>query len=415
MIKIAIIGAGISGMTVAHLLKDKYCVTVYEKESTPGGLIRCRRVNGSLFHMCGGHVFNSNRQDVLDCFFGIVNKDEFVKKNRNSTIIMENGHFVPYPIENHIYCLDENLQRAFIEDCVKSIKKSAFSQNTYENFEDFLKHRFGETLYKIYFQPYNEKIWRKDLKKIPLSWLDGKLPAPTVEDMLFNNINRIEEKQFVHSVFWYPQNNGSQYIADTFAKNINIIYGTEINRIDYWDGKWIIENDFYDKVFFCGNIKDLIKILNGIDITRFFEDIESLDYHGTTSVFCEIAPNPYTWIYQPSRKHLSHRIICTGNFSPNNNALERLTATVEFTDAISKVEIEKNLQLMPYNPKYIDSNYTEYAYPIQNNKTRAIIKELKAMMCQYNFFFTGRFADWEYYNMDSAIGAAMDLINSNKI
>ena len=25
------------------------------------------------------------------------------------------------------------------------------------------------------------------------------------------------------------------------------------------------------------------------------------------------------------------------------------------------------------------------------------------------FYFTGRFADWEYYNMDIAMGAAMDL------
>ena len=66
MQKIAIIGAGVSGLSAAHFLKDKYEVTVFEKEDRPGGLIKCRRVNGSLFHTCGGHVFNSKRQDVLD-------------------------------------------------------------------------------------------------------------------------------------------------------------------------------------------------------------------------------------------------------------------------------------------------------------------------------------------------------------
>ena len=44
MKKIAIIGAGISGLSSAHFLKDHYDVTVFEKESTPGGLIRCERV-----------------------------------------------------------------------------------------------------------------------------------------------------------------------------------------------------------------------------------------------------------------------------------------------------------------------------------------------------------------------------------
>lgn len=36
--KVAVIGAGISGLTVAQLLKDKYHVTVYEKDDKPGGL-----------------------------------------------------------------------------------------------------------------------------------------------------------------------------------------------------------------------------------------------------------------------------------------------------------------------------------------------------------------------------------------
>ena len=72
-----------------------------------------------------------------------------------------------------------------------------------DNFEEFLKYRFGETLYELYFKPYNEKVWRRDLKYVPLSWLEGKLPMPTVAEMIFNNINHVKEKQFVHSTFWY--------------------------------------------------------------------------------------------------------------------------------------------------------------------------------------------------------------------
>ena len=64
---------------------------------------------------------------------------------------------------------------------------------------------------------------------------------------------------------------------------------------------------------------------------------------------------------------------------------------------------------MPYNPQYISHYYNQFTYPIQDNNTRDIIKNLKKDLSQYNFFFTGRFADWEYYNMDVAIGAAMDL------
>jgi UDP-galactopyranose mutase len=38
-----------------------------------------------------------------------------------------------------------------------------------------------------------------------------------------------------------------------------------------------------------------------------------------------------------------------------------------------------------------------------------MIKDLKSVLAPTGFFFTGRFADWEYYNMNVAIGAAMDL------
>ena len=39
-----------------------------------------------------------------------------------------------------------------------------------------------------------------------------------------------------------------------------------------------------------------------------------------------------------------------------------------------------------------------------------MIKSLKDALALSGFYFTGRFADWEYYNMDVAMGAAMDLV-----
>jgi hypothetical protein len=158
----------------------------------------------------------------------------------------------------------------------------------------------------------------------------------------------------------------------------------------------------------------MANIINGVDISEYKKQIEELEYHGTTAVFCEIDANPYSWIYLPSRGHESHRIICTGNFSPTNNNLSalsngRITGTIEFTDEISRENILDNLNRIPLNPKYLAHKYNQYTYPIQDKNTRNMIKDLKSVLAPTGFFFTGRFADWEYYNMDVAIGAAMDL------
>lgn len=418
MQNVAIIGAGISGLSTAHFLKNKYEVVLFEKEDAAGGLIKCRRVNGNLFHTCGGHVFNSKRQDVLDWFWSkFVREKEFSKADRNACVFMDQEPtIVPYPIESHMYLFDEETQKSFYKDLEEIDKfKGLNAQFTdYDSFGDFLRWRFGRTLYDIYFEPYNKKVWRRDLSTVPMSWMEGKLPMPTTQEIRNNNANKVEEKTFVHATFWYEKMNGSQYIADKLAEGLNIKYNSDVNSIKHIGDKWLVCGEVFDKVVFCGNIKDMAKMIENVNIDKHQQQITNLEYHGTTAVFCEIDANPYSWIYQPSRKHESHRIICTGNFAPTNNNVSnipegRITATIEFTDAISKEDIIDNLNRIPLNPKYLDHKYNQYTYPIQDTNTRTMIKELKAELAPIGFYFTGRFADWEYYNMDVAIGAAMDL------
>lgn len=334
------------------------------------------------------------------------------------SLCLVGGGKIPYPIENHVYLFDDDIQKAFYEDLneIDMVKGVNAKFTDYDNFGDFLRWRFGKTLYNLYFQPYNEKVWRRDLTTIPMSWMEGKLPMPTTQEMRDNNANKVEEKSFVHSTFWYEKRDGSQFIADRLAEGLDIHYNADIQNLKYANGKWIVAGQEFDKVIFCGNIKDMVKMIEGVDVESYKKPVEALEYHGTTAVFCEIDKNPYSWIYQPSREHESHRIICTGNFAESNNSTalpkSRITATIEFTDEISRDDIMDNLTRIPLHPKYLDHQYNKYTYPIQDAHTRDLIKQLKAVLAPNGFFFTGRFADWEYYNMDIAIGAAMKLSQS---
>lgn len=403
--KIAVIGGGVSGLSIANLLKDRFEVIVFEKESKPGGLIRCERINGVLYHLVGGHVFNSKRQDVLDWFWGFFDKEqEFTKISRNAVISLFDK-MVGYPIENHLYELPLNVAKKVI---VELLHREQLAEIP-ENFEVFLRQMFGETLYNLYFKPYNEKIWRRSLREVPLSWLEGKLPMPAVEEIMFNNIHHIKEKEMVHSSFYYAKNNGSQFIADRLAKDVSVRYNASVSSIIRNQGGWLVNGEQFDIVVFCGNVTSLPQLVSGIDFDSFHQPIDVLQYHGTTSVLCEIQSNPYSWIYMPNSDHLSHRIICTGNFSPTNNAQGKLSCTIEFTDSISQEDIMHNLKSIPLSPKYLAHHYTPYTYPIQGKDTRGMITALKKTFEPHNLFLLGRFAEWEYYNMDAAIGAAMSL------
>lgn len=405
MKKYIVIGAGMAGLATARLLQEKGNeVVVFERDGRPGGMIQCDIVEGCLFHRTGGHVFNTRRQDVMDWFWKHFDKEkEFTRTLRNSAIVFDDGLTVPYPVENHVYCFDAPTQKAFINDLLTLAKEPKEPHN----FEEFLKGRFGETLYGLYFQPYNYKVWRRDLSEVPLSWLEGKLPMPTVEEMIYNNMNHVEERQFVHSSFYYPVRGGSQFLADRLAEGLDVRYHTPVDSIGKRDGRLAVGGETCDRVVFCGNVKRLPGMFR---LDAFEREIAGLKAHGTTSVFCEIDRNPYSWLYLPGRKHEAHRIICTGNFSENNNAGGKMTATVEFTDRWAEDAILDNLSRVPFHPKYLTHHYEEYTYPIQDRGTRDMIAALKARLAEDGIYLVGRFAEWEYCNMDVAIGAAIDLV-----
>lgn len=404
--RIAVIGGGISGLSVSRMLTEKgYSVVVYEKESSPGGLVRCERVNGILYHRVGGHVFNSRNSQVLDWFWKQFNKEDFTLATRRAVVYMENGSKVDYPIENHLYQMSEEMRSAVLDDLL-DIAANGYPDDS--NFDDFLRHRFGETLYREYFAPYNHKIWRRNLKDVPLSWLEGKLPMPTVKEILAANIEQTKEMNMVHSTFHYPKHGGSQHVADTLAHGLDIRYNTPVTVIHRTGNLWQINGELFDVIIYCANIKDLPNMIQGVDID--ISPVKSLEAHGTTSVLCEIDSNPYSWVYMPSAQHESHRVICTGNFAESNSPTDKSTATIEFTMPLTKVEILEQLEHIPFHPHYITHRYTQASYPVQTTETKDIISAAKQQLCPFNMYLLGRFAEWEYYNMDAAMAAAMKLV-----
>ncbi|MBR1998811.1 MAG: FAD-dependent oxidoreductase [Akkermansia sp.] len=401
----AIIGGGVSGLSTACMLREAGCeVTVFEKESTPGGLVRCVRVEGILYHCVGGHVFNSRKQEVLDWFWQHLDKNDFQLATRNAVVSLEDGTKVDYPIENHLYQMQESLRSAIIDDLLQ-IAAEGYAQA--DNFDEFLRNRFGNTLYNEYFAPYNRKIWRRKLTDVPLTWLEGKLPMPTVKEILEANIGQVKEMKMVHSTFHYPKQGGSQHIADSLAAGLDVRYNSPVDLLEKVGNQWCVNGEVFDAVIFCGNIKHLPAMLKGINVD--LSGVERLSAHGTTSVLCEVEANPYSWVYMPSAQHESHRVICTGNFAESNSPAGMSTATIEFTLQLDKEEILKQLQLIPFSPRYIAHHYCPYTYPVQTSETPAIIADAKAQLAPHGIYLLGRFAEWEYYNMDAAMAAAMKL------
>ena len=297
--KVAIIGAGISGISASKLLSERGIVSkVFERSEKNGGLISCEVVNGVLFHKVGGHVFNTKDAEVKEWFFNHFDiSREFTNAPRNAKIEIKNT-LIDYPIENHIYQLPEEISKKIISELLES------TEIDNSNFKNYLKTSFGKTLFELYFNPYNEKIWRKNLEKISLEWLKNKLPMPDKVDILLNNIYKKQESNMAHSTFYYPLKGGSQFIIDRLSNGLTINNNCKVENIKKVESGWLIENEYFTHVIYTGNVKALNGLIKNIEImTINDEDFQS---HGTTTVLCTVKKNDLSWLYLPENYTKAH-------------------------------------------------------------------------------------------------------------
>lgn len=412
--KIAIIGAGISGLSMAQLLKSEHEVDIFEKKKETGGLLHCARINGNLFHLVGGHVFNSKNKEVLEWFWKFFDRDsEFLMAKRNAKIWLDNK-FLNYPIENSLYSLDDKIVKQIIKEILELNAKENKDPLSYSNFESFLKGNFGKTLFELYFKPYNQKIWKRELSSIPVEWLEGKLPMPRYEETIIRNILRSNEEKMVHSTFFYPKVNGSQFIIDRLSEDLNIIRNIEVKKLKKINNKWIINNsNEYDHIIYCGDVRDLPSILElkNSPLNKFVSSLEKLQSNGTSNILCECDENDISWLYMPGNETDAHRIIYTGNFSETNNNLEngRKTCVVEFSGDVSDEVMKEQIKKLPGNLVPIATNHQRDSYIIHNKNTKLIISQVKESLNPIGISLLGRFAEWEYFNMDACIESAMNL------
>ena len=324
MKKVLIIGSGISGLSIGRMLSDKYDLEILEREEQCGGMIKCERVNGNLFHKVGGHVFNSHNQDVLNWFWGQFNRDEeFLKALRNAKIHL-GGQIIGYPLENFLYQLPEQKLKPIVEELLQKLSEKKIYISDYRNFKDFLIGNFGNELYELYFGPYNSKIWNTNLENVPLDWLDGKLPMPNLHEVIYNNIVKKEESNMVHSSFFYAKKDGSQFIVNRLAEGLPINCSYNVSSIELIDNNHLTVNNgdrIADVLIYCGDVRQLHKMIQIKDapLQEALLKVAVLPSNGTSNVLCETDPNDLSWLYLPELKYKAHRIIYTGNFSSTNN------------------------------------------------------------------------------------------------
>lgn len=354
-----IVGAGISGATLARKLADiGETVLVIEKRDHIGGNTYdyIDEHTGIRLSKYGAHIFHTNNDEVWE----FVNKYSAWKPYQHRVLSYVKERYVPVPVNiktvNDLFNL--NIKNEI--EMGKWLDKVQV-KGEINNSRDAALSRVGLDLYELMFENYTKKQWDIYPEDLEPSVLER---IPVRYDFY--------DRYFSDKYEGLPENGYTNFVKNILDhKNIKVELKTEYN--DSFTG--------YNKIFFTGKIdsyfQDKFGKLEYRSLDFSYETIKVKDYQPAAVVNYPSLDYPYT------------RVIDYKKFYP--------------------VSTDYSIIAKEYS-----SNTGEEYYPVPTPKNReiyALYQKEAQKLEDKGIFFVGRLAEYKYYNMDQAIASSIELFN----
>jgi UDP-galactopyranose mutase len=163
---VLIIGAGLTGCTLAHRLGQEGVRSVLlERADVPGGLIRSEHMNGVLYEPHGSHIFHTEDEEV----WRLANAMTPFNDYRHRVDIVADAQILNWPI------LLSDIDKQSNADEIRAqlaeregIDATARAQAS--NFEEWCLELMGPILYERFIRPYTEKQWGRPARELSAQW-----------------------------------------------------------------------------------------------------------------------------------------------------------------------------------------------------------------------------------------------------
>ncbi|HIH26702.1 MAG TPA: NAD(P)-binding protein [Methanoregulaceae archaeon] len=430
-VKTAILGGGLSGLTLAHILAGRgEDVLVLEAEEAIGGLCRSRTGDGFCFDTGGSHIIFSRDSEVLGFMLSVLGENRAERK-RNTKIFYKD-RFVKYPFENGL----SGLPREDLYLCLSEYIKTLIAAEKGElppvvSFRDWIYTTFGAGIAECYLMPYNRKIWNYPPEQMSAHWVEGRVPRPPVEDIIRSAIG-IETEGYTHqAVFSYPLHGGIEALVRAIAEPVmdRVTCGFGASRIRRTPGGWEITDGTRTvragKLISTIPLQNLLPALDGVP-AAVREALGALRYNSVCSVFIGVRGEvpPISWLYVPMPETgLFNRVSFPSNFStavaPEGCSSVLAEITYNDGDPVTGMKDDEiighvisSLESMGLIRKdaVVSSGIARhrFAYVVYDLDYLKNIRTVRDYCREIGIDLVGRFAQFEYLNMDGCIRSVMD-------
>ena len=429
--KTAILGAGVSGLSLARFLIEGGVpaadLHIFEASAEVGGLCRSKTVDGFTYDRAGGHILYSKDAAARDWMVACTGGPEAFVETERQTRIRFGDRWVHYPFENGLCDLPAEVNRECIEGYIAAWKAREDSGSEAPgDFDAWVRWRFGEGIHRHFMRPYNEKIWKRDLSELGSSWVAGRVPEAPLEDVIKAS-EGVRTEGYVHqSVFQYPRHGGFQAITDGIAELVaeRVRLSTPATHLARTPQGWRVDGEDFDLVVSTLPLDELPRIVEGLDAAAA-QAMGELTYNSLSSILLALnsdeQPN-YSWVYLPhADQGPANRVTYISNYSSWNapagcaglqcevnwrgdGAAPPEALADEVIAGLESAGLLRRDQVLFHDRCDERHAYIVYTHGF-NERRELAIQSLEGM----GLLPLGRFGRYNYHNSDQCVIAAREL------
>jgi len=409
-----IIGAGISGLTIANQLHPhKECI-ILEKENVPGGLSTTYLSEGFRFDY-SGHYFHFQGFDEIKSYLETFS--EFKSFNRQSKTALLN-HLIPFPVQFHLSYLPSTIrQRIYNEMMNPPLTTSRFN-----NLNDFLYNHFGPTLYELFFKPFLTKYYLSPLDYLASQMDRGSIPVPDKEQVKDGFHGKRFSKAGYNAVIYYPRSYLHEFVT-RYSNTIEPYIHLNEEVIEIHPVQRMVKTRdntyYYDKLVSTMPLNHLIEKIKPLEKFEHFREPGLLKYVSTllVNVILKEKRRRFHWVYLAEKQFPFYRAgmyalhpfpacYLERNILPGAS-FDYKTVFHETAFTLKKLKIIES----PYEIVHLDTRIIPVSYIIFDTKWSHIVPPLLEELKKEKIYSIGRYGSWNYSFMSFDIRSAMHMAN----
>jgi protoporphyrinogen oxidase len=428
---ILIIGAGPCGIGCARELErlGHRDWLLLEQEDHAGGLASSIVDREGFTWDLGGHVVFSHFGE-FDALIAEAMGDEVFHHERSSYVRFE-GRWVPYPFQNNLRYLPEEVTR----ECLEGLARAPGGDPGLD-FANWMRAAFGEGITRHFMAPYNFKVWATPLEQMASTWIAERVSVVDYERALRNvREGRDDAAWGPNNRFVFPALGGTGEIYTRTAAKLDdrIRYLEEVVAIDPEAKRVRLSNGRevgYRALVSTAPLDLLVAWLTSCPsaVRAAANQLSHTSVYMVGVGYEKPLSDDKSWMYFPQNHTPFYRATNFAKYSQANvpgGDVGRYSAYMTETSFSEQKPVERDgleeaverglreSGVVEGRPDVVSVHVEQidYAYPVPTLDRDQALRTIQPWLMKRDIFSRGRFGSWRYEigNMDHAVKMGVDI------